>query len=66
MHAISHRRFDHLPEGLGATLVRLLLGVFAVFGAFRDRSMARHAPRLPSDDDIGWEDGEPGDPADRN
>lgn len=64
MHAISHHRFDHLPEGLGATLVRLLLGILAGLGTFR--LMARRVARRSTGDDIGWEDGEPGDPADRN
>jgi len=65
MHAISHHRFEHLPEGLGNLLRRLALALFMGFRASWGSLMERNAARAQADDDILWDDGEPERPADR-
>jgi hypothetical protein len=66
MHAISHHRFEHLPEGLGNLLRRLAVSLFAGFRASWGSLMERNAARAQNDDDdILWDDGEPERPGPR-
>jgi hypothetical protein len=66
MHAISHHRPEHLPEGLGGLFRRLALTLFTGFRASWGSLMERNAARARTeDDDILWDDGEPERPVDR-
>jgi hypothetical protein len=62
MHAIVHRSAHlwHLP----AALRRLAVWLFAEIAASWGRLMARNAARAGRDEDILWEDGEPGEHTD--
>ena len=63
MHTFNHR-WDHLHEGVGVFILRLVLRLFADFHASWGLLMERNGARCAdaATDDILWDDGEPEQP----
>ena len=68
MHAISEHRPHRLRQDGRATIVRLLARLLVQFEALAARVSAHRSSseHFGADDDIGWEDGEPAESADRS